>query len=172
MLEFTDINDEVINQNQQLLQKLNNEYHKPIETNQIISEITGKKIDQTTEVRLPFFTDYGRNISMGQNVFINSNVTMVDLGGIRLEDNVLIGPGSTLISVNHVEDPKHRRDLELSPVLIKKGAWIGANVTILPGITIGENAIVGAGSIVTKDVDDATIVIGNPAKKIRKIKEN
>lgn len=90
---------------------------------------------------------------------------MVDLGGITIEDDVLIGPGVYLISVNH----HHRKELELKPVLIKKNAWIGAKATILPGVTVGENAVVAAGAVVTKDVPANTVVAGMPAKVIKKI---
>ena len=94
---------------------------------------------------------------------------MVDLGGITIEDDVLIGPGVYLISVNHQLDPHHRKELELKPVLIKKNAWIGAKATILPGVTVGENAVVVAGAVVTKDVPANTVVAGMPAKVIKKI---
>ena len=94
---------------------------------------------------------------------------MVDLGGITIEDDVLIGPGVYLISVNHQLDPHHLKELELKPVLIKKNAWIGAKATILPGVTVGENAVVAAGAVVTKDVPANTVVAGMPAKVIKKI---
>lgn len=91
----------------------------------------------------------------------------MDLGGVTIDDDVLIGPRVTLISVNHVENPRQRRNLITKSVHIKRHAWLGANVTVLPGVTIGENAIVGAGSVVTKNVPDNTVVVGNPAKKLR-----
>lgn len=172
MLKSTDVNDEIVCQNQRILQDLNTSRHSRTEVRQLVGEITGKEIDESIEIRLPFYTDFGRNIKLGKNIFINSNVMLTDLGGIELEDNVLIGPNTTIVSVNHVENPSYRKDLELRPVLIKKNAWLGANVTVLPGVTIGENVIVGAGTIVTKDVPDNTMVVGNPAREIRKIKEN
>ena len=160
---------EIIAQNQRLLQNLNTQRHCECEVRQLVSEITGQKISQTTEIRLPFYTDYGHNIKLGKRVFINSNVMMVDLGGITIEDDVLIGPGAYLLSVNHKLNPKQRRELELKPVVIKKNAWIGAKATICPGVVVGENAVVAAGAVVTKDVPKNTVVAGMPAKVIKKI---
>lgn len=94
----------------------------------------------------------------------------VDLGGIYLADGTLIGPGAMLITVNHVEDPAHRRDVYAKPVHIEKNAWIGAKAMILSGVTVGENAIVGAGSIVTKDVPANMVVVGSPARVLRRVK--
>lgn len=162
---------EIIKQNQRLLQNLNTQRHCECEVRQLVSEITGQKISQTTEIRLPFYTDYGHNIKLGKRVFINSNVMMVDLGGITIEDDVLIGPGAYLLSVNHKLNPKQRRELELKPVVIKKNAWIGAKATICPGVIVGENAVVAAGAVVTKDVPKNTVVAGMPAKVIKKIDE-
>jgi acetyltransferase-like isoleucine patch superfamily enzyme len=94
----------------------------------------------------------------------------LDLGGITIEDDVLIGPKVSLITENHPVDPTNRKSLDLANIVIKKNAWIGAGAIILPGVTVGENAIVAAGAVVTKDVLDNTIVAGVPAKKIKNIK--
>ena len=161
---------EIVEQNQRLLQNLNTQRHYECEARQLISEITGQKIPKSTEIRLPFYTDYGHNIKIGERVFINSNVMMVDLGGITIEDDVLIGPGAYLLSVNHGLKPKQRKELELKPVLIKKNAWIGARATICPGVIVGENAGVAAGAVVTKDVPKNTVVAGVLAKN-RRIKK-
>lgn len=167
--ENQEIMHQIISQNQRLLQNLNTQRHCTWEVRQLISEITGEKIAENTEIRLPFYSDYGRNIKLGERVFINANVMMVDLGGITIEDDVLIGPGAYLISVNHQLAPHQRKELDLKPVLIKKNAWIGAKATILPGVTVGENAVVAAGAVVTKDVPANTVVAGMPAKIIKKI---
>lgn len=157
--------------NQPLIQELNTGSHSLTETRQLVSQITGQSIDPTTEIRLPFYSDFGRNLTVGKNVFINSGVTFTDMGGITLEDNVLIGPKVTIVSVNHPLSPAHRHGLELKPVRIKQNAWVGANATILPGVTIGENAVVAAGAVVTKAVPANTVVAGVPAKVIKKIEE-
>lgn len=93
----------------------------------------------------------------------------IDLGGIELEDNVLIGPEVKILSVNHPLDPKNRRGVILKSVKIRRNAWIGAGVTVCPGVTIGENSVIGAGSVVTKDVPSNTVYAGVPAKFIKNI---
>ncbi|NRO16490.1 DapH/DapD/GlmU-related protein [Lactobacillus helveticus] len=167
--ENQEIMQQIISHNQRFLQNLNTQRHCSCEVRQLVSEIIGDPVAYTIEIRLPFYSDYGRNIKLGERVFINANVMMVDLGGITIEDDVLIGPGAYLISVNHQLDPHHRKELELKPVLIKKNAWIGAKATILPGVTVGENAVVAAGAVVTKDVPANTVVAGMPDKVIKKI---
>lgn len=137
---------------------------------ELLSEIIGSKIDNSTTVFVPFHTNFGKHITIGKNVFINHGCSFLDIGGITIEDDVLIGPKVSLITENHPIDPSNRKSLDLKKVLIKKNAWIGAGATILPGVTIGENAIVAAGAVVTKDVFDNTIVGGVPAKLIKKIK--
>jgi acetyltransferase-like isoleucine patch superfamily enzyme len=136
---------------------------------EILGEITGSEIDQTTTVFAPFYTNFGKFISIGKNVFINHACSFLDMGGITIEDHVLIGPRVTLVTENHPADPVDRRALITRPIVIKRNAWIGANATILPGVTIGENAIVAAGAVVAKDVPDNAIVGGVPAKFIKSV---
>lgn len=137
----------------------------------ILADITQSNIDESVIVNLPFYSDFGRHIRIGKNVFINTGCTFTDLGGITIEDDVLIAPKVMIATVNHPENPADRRGLILKPVVIKQGAWIGANATILGGVTIGKNAIISAGAVVSKDVPDNAIVAGVPAKIIRQIKE-
>jgi acetyltransferase-like isoleucine patch superfamily enzyme len=106
---------------------------------------------------------------IGKNVFINHACSFLDMGGITIEDHVLIGPKVNLITENHPIDPAERRSLICEPIIIKRNAWIGAAATILPGVTIGENAVVAAGAVVSKDVAANTIVGGVPAKMIKMI---
>lgn len=157
--------------NEQLIMMLNSRYYPNEEVLKQLEKITGQTIDSSVIVSLPFYSDFGKHITFGKDIFINQNVTFVDLGGITLEDQVLIGPGSRLITVNHLISPKNRRGLNVKPIYVKKNAWIGANVTILPGVTIGENSVVGADSTVTKDVPDNVIIIGSPAKVVSNIEE-
>ena len=135
-----------------------------------LSEIIGSKIDDSTTVFVPFHTNFGKHTTIGKNVFINHGCSFLDLGGITIEDDVLIGPKVSLITENHPVDPTNRKSLDLAKIVIKKNAWIGAGAIILPGVTVGENAIVAAGAVVTKDVLDNSIVAGVPAKKIKNIK--
>lgn len=134
-----------------------------------LSELIGSTIDKSTTVFVPFHTNFGKHIKIGKNVFINHACSFLDLGGITIEDEVLIGPRVNLTTENHPVDPVKRKFLDLKSILIKRNAWIGAGATILPGVTIGENSIVAAGAVVTKDVPANTIVGGVPAKIIRGI---
>jgi len=134
-----------------------------------LSEIIGSEIDETTTVFIPFYTNFGRFIQIGKNVFINHACSFLDMGGITIEDDVLIGPKVNLITENHPLDPVNRRSLVSKPIVIKRNAWIGAAATILPGVTVGENSVVAAGAVVTADVPANTIVGGVPAKFIKNI---
>ena len=141
-------------------------------TNQIreqLSKIIGSSIDSSTIVFVPFHTNFGKHIRLGKNVFINHGCSFLDLGGIIIEDDVLIGPKVNIITENHPIDPANRKSLDLAKVVIKQNAWIGAGATVLPGVTIGQNSIVAAGAVVTKNVPDNTIVGGIPAQFIKNI---
>lgn len=135
----------------------------------ILSQITGIDIDETTVVFTPLYINYGKNTRIGKNVFINFDCVFLDLGGITIDDNVLIAPKVNLLSEGHPVAPAERQSLVPGKIHIKKNAWIGANATILPGVTIGENSIVAAGAVVSKDVPDNTIVGGIPATIIKSI---
>lgn len=135
-----------------------------------LSEIIDSKIDKSTTVFVPFYTNFGKHIKLGKNVFINHVCTFLDLGGITIEDDVQIGPKVNLITENHPVNPVKRKSLDLKSIMIKRNAWIGAGATILPGVTIGENSIVAAGAVVNKDVPDNSIFGGIPAKFIKAIK--
>ena len=134
-----------------------------------LSEIIDSQIDKSTTVFVPFYTNFGKHIKLGKNVFINHACTFLDLGGITIEDDVQIGPKVNLITENHPVDPTKRKHLDLKSIVIKRNAWIGAGATILPGVTIGENSIVAAGAVVNKDVSDNSVVGGIPAKFIKAI---
>lgn len=151
-----------------VLVKMNNS-DDPEEINNLLSKITGSDIDKTVAVFTPLYINYGKNIKIGKNVFINFDCTFLDLGGIIIEDNVMIAPKVSLLSEGHPVSPGERHTLVPGKIHIKKNAWIGANATILPGVTVGENAIVAAGAVVSKDVPDNTIVGGIPAKIIKSI---
>ena len=135
-----------------------------------LSNIIGYQIDKSTTVFAPFYTNFGRFTKIGKNVFINHACTFLDMGGITIEDEVQIGPRVNLITENHPLDPANRKALICKPIVIKRNAWIGAAATILPGVTIGENAVVAAGAVVSRDVPANTIVGGVPAKIIKAIR--
>lgn len=151
-----------------LLIQMNNS-SDPAEIRILLSRITNSEIDESVAVFTPLFINYGKHTKIGKNVFINFDCTFLDLGGITIEDNVLIAPKVNLLSEGHPLAPENRQSLVPGPIHIKKNAWIGANATILPGVTIGENAIVAAGAVVSKDVSDNTVVGGIPAKIIKGI---
>ncbi|MCY7008864.1 DapH/DapD/GlmU-related protein [Fusobacterium simiae] len=157
-------------ENEKLICEINNGYKTNEERLKFLEKITGKEIDKSVVISLPFQTDFGKHITFGKNIFINKEAMFTDLGGITIEDNVLLGPRVSLITVNHIIDPIKRRGLTTGEIFIKRNAWIGAGVTILAGVTIGENSIVAANSTVTKDVPDNVIVAGTPAKIIKKLK--
>lgn len=154
-----------------LTNKLNNTYRTTEEIREIFSEIIGKPVDPSFSMFPPFYTDCGKNIVIGKDVFINSGCKFQDQGGITIEDGALIGHNVVLATLNHNMLPEKRRNLVPKAIHIGKNVWIGSNVTILPGVSIGEGAIVAAGAVVTKHVEAKTIVGGNPARFIRKIEE-
>ena len=132
-----------------------------------LSEIIGSEIEESTIIFVPFYTNFGRFIQIGKNVFINHACSFLDMGEITVEDDVLIGPKVNLITENHALDTNVRRSLICKPIVIKRNAWIGVAATILPGVTIGENSVVAAGAVVTSDVAPNTLVGGVPAKVIK-----
>jgi acetyltransferase-like isoleucine patch superfamily enzyme len=135
-----------------------------------VCELIGRKVDDSFSLVPPFYTTGGENIRVGRNVFINQNCTLYDLGGIDIADDVMIGPNVSIITSGHPLDPAQRRACVIAkPVVIERNVWIAAGATIIGGVTIGENAVVAAGSVVTRDVPPNTLVGGNPARVIRSI---
>lgn len=151
--------------------EMNTHYHTPEELREIMSRLTGKKVDDTFRLFPPFYTDFGKNITIGKDVFINSGCHFQDQGGIEIGDGALIGHSVVLATINHAITPSEKRKNYYAPIKIGNNVWIGSNATILPGVTIGEWAVVAAGSVVTKDVAPYTIVGGIPARVIKKVRE-
>jgi acetyltransferase-like isoleucine patch superfamily enzyme len=136
----------------------------------IFSELTGKKVDDHFRLIPPFYTAYGLEIRVGRRVFINQNCTLYDLAKINIGDDVLIGPNVSIITEGHPVAPSQRRAYVVGkPIVIERNVWIAAGATIIGGVTVGENSVVAAGSVVTKDVPPNTLVGGNPARVIRSI---
>src|SRR6478609_7450448 len=146
---------------------LNTGYRTPAEVRALLAELTGKDIDPSVALFPPFYSEFGKNLTLGKDVFINLGCRFQDTGGITIGDGTLIGHGTTLTTLNHSLDPARRADMTPAPVVIGRRVWVGAAVTVVPGVTIGDGAIVGAGAVVTKDVAADTIVGGVPAKPIR-----
>jgi len=140
------------------------------EVRALFSELIGQKVDDSFILIPPFYTTGGSDIRVGRNVFVNQNCTFYDLGGLHIADDVLIGPNVSLITSGHpVEPSKRHAGVTAKPIVIEKNVWIAAGATIIGGVTIGENSVVAAGSVVTKDVPSNTLVGGNPAQVIRSI---
>ncbi len=152
-----------------LTAELNNAYHTPEEIRSLMSNLIGKPVDESFAMFPPFYTDCGKNITIGKNVFINSGCKFQDQGGITIGDGSLIGHNVVMATLDHDFAPEKRSNLHPAPIVVGKNVWIGSNATVLAGVTIGDGAIVAAGAVVTKDVTANTIVGGVPAKFIKSI---
>ena len=139
----------------------------------LLSELIGKPVDDSVFLIPPFYATGGHDMTVGRNVFVNQNCTFYDLGGLDIGDDVMIGPNVSLITSGHPVAPSQRRaSVTANPIVIERNVWIAAGATIIGGVTIGENSVVAAGSVVTKDVPPNTLVGGNPARIIRSITED
>ena len=147
--------------------EINTGYRTPEEVRSLLTRLTGKTVDETVTVFPPFHSEFGKNLTLGKDIFINIGCRFQDTGGITIGDGTLIGHGSTLTTLDHGIDPNRRADMIPARVVIGRKVWLGAGVTVVPGVTIGDGAIVGAGAVVTKDVPANAIVAGVPAKLIR-----
>ncbi|CAD9221041.1 Acetyltransferase (isoleucine patch superfamily) [Burkholderia cenocepacia] len=138
----------------------------------LFGELIGTQVDDGFVLIPPFHATGGAGMKLGRNVFVNQNCTFYDLGGLEIGDDVMIGPNVSLITSGHPVEPSRRRDGVIAkPIVIERNVWIGAGATIIGGVTIGENAVVAAAAVVTRDVPPNTLVGGNPAKVIRSIAE-
>lgn len=164
-LKMTELSDEAM----KITSELNNSYHTPDEIKVLMEELTGRTFPEGAYMFPPFYTDCGKNLKIGKNVFINSCCQFQDQGGITIGDGTLVGPKTVIATLNHHMNPSKRANLIPKPVVIGKNVWIGANVTILPGVTVGDGAIIAAGAVVSKDVEANTVVGGVPAKLIKRI---
>ena len=147
-----------------LTMEINTKYHAPEELTALFAELTGRVPGEGFGFFPPFFTDCGKNIHVGKRVFINSGCKFQDQGGIYIGDESLIGHNVVIATLNHFVEPERRSGMTPKAVRIGRRVWIGSNSTILPGVTIGDNAIVGAGSVVTRDVPANAVAVGNPAR--------
>lgn len=151
--------------------EINGRYHEPEELRALFAQLIGQPVDETFGLFPPFYTDCGKNIHIGKRVFINMGCKFQDQGGIYIGDDTLIGHNVVLATLNHALSPRKRADMIPAPIRIGSKVWIGAGAIVLPGVTIGDGAIVAAGAVVTKDVPENTIVGGVPAKPMRTISE-
>lgn len=152
--------------------EMNTGYHTPENVHEYMEHILGKPLDESTTVLPPLYIDYGKPVNIGKGCFIQQCCTFFGRGGITIGNEVFIGPKVNLITINHDVNPENRSATYGRPIVIEDKVWIGINTTILPGVKIGYGAIVGASSVVTKDVPAMTIVAGNPARIIKQIEIN
>jgi acetyltransferase-like isoleucine patch superfamily enzyme len=149
--------------------ELNSSYHEPQRVRELLALLTGKPIDESVTVFPPFYSDFGKNITLGKRIFINSGCTFQDQGGVVIGDDCLIGHNTVLATLNHDLAPDRRADMHPACIVVGNNVWFGSNVTVLPGATIGDNAVVAAASVVTKDVPENSVVVGSPARIVRSL---
>ncbi|MCF2592458.1 sugar O-acetyltransferase [Bacteroides caecigallinarum] len=149
--------------------RLNSSYNSPDEVRGLLSELFGYAVPETLRVFPPFYSDFGKNIHVGENVFINACCHFQDHGGVTLGDGCQIGHNVVFATLNHGLQPEERGITYPAPIVLGKNVWVGSNSTILQGVTIGDNAVIAAGAVVTSDVEPGTIVGGVPARFIKKI---
>ena len=152
--------------------RLNTVYHTADEVRELLSELFGYQVPQSLRVFPPLYADFGKNISVGEGVFINACCHFQDHGGVTLGDGCQIGHNVVFATLNHELLPERRNVTHPAPIVLGKKVWVGSNATILQGVTIGDNAVVAAGAVVTKDVPANTIVGGVPARVIKRIDES
>ncbi|WAP50567.1 sugar O-acetyltransferase [Arthrobacter sp. ATA002] len=151
--------------------ELNNGYHEPAQVRELLARLIGRPVDETVALFPPFSADFGRNITLGKRVFINSGCRFQDQGGINIGDDCLIGHNAVLATLNHDLAPSRRADMHPAPVTLGRNVWLGSNVTVLPGVSIGDNSVVAAGAVVTKDIPARSVAVGSPARVLRTIED-
>lgn len=149
--------------------ELNAGYHEPAEVRALLARLTGRPVDDSVTLFPPFTADFGKNIRLGARVFVNSGCRFQDQGGITIGDDCLVGHNVVIATLQHDMAPSRRGDLIPSPVVVGRNVWLGANVTVLPGVTIGDDSVIGAGSIVTRDVPARSVAVGSPARVVRSV---
>ncbi|AKG75384.1 galactoside O-acetyltransferase [Salinicoccus halodurans] len=170
--EYYDPEDLTLKHLRENAEKLMDEYNRPGQKNeaQILEMLMGYRAEGIS-IRKPFYCDYGINIRVGRNFYANYNCVFLDVGPITIGDDVFLGPGVSLITVNHPLDPEERRAGKeyARPINIGNNVWLGADVTVNPGVTIGANAVIGSGSVVVKDIPAGMVAAGNPCRPVKRV---
>ena len=148
---------------------MNNKYLPPAELRKYMSVLIGQEVDEGFGLFPPFYTNCGKNIHLGKNVFINAGCKFQDQGGIYIGDGTFIGHNVILATLNHDLNPNSRGDMWPKPIHIGQNVWIGSGAIVLPGVNIGDNSVIAAGSVVSKDVPENSVYGVNPAKLIKNI---
>ena len=147
--------------------ELNSGYQEAARVRELLAQLTGRAVDKPVTVFPPFSSDFGKSTTIGKRVFINAGCKFQDQGGVVIGDDCLIGHNTVLATLNHDLDPARRTDMHPAPIVIGRNVWIGSNATVLPGVSIGENAVIAAASVVTRDVPANSVVVGSPARVVR-----
>ena len=154
---------------QKITAEINGAYHTPEEQRALMSELTGKPVDEGFALFPPIYTDCGRNLTIGKNVFINSGCCFQDQGGVTIGDGCLIGHQVVFATLDHMLDPSDRASMVAHPITVGRNVWIGSHATILSGVTIGDNSVIAAGAVVTTSVPANCVAAGVPARTIKRI---
>src|SRR5262245_24653362 len=152
-----------------LLQAFNNEADEDRRLD-VLRELLGR-IGSGSFIQPPFACDYGNNVSIGDNVFVNFNAVLLDCAPVMIGDGTQFGPGVQLLAADHPRESQTRRDLlELArPISIGSNVWLGAAAIVLPGVSVGDDSIIGAGSVVTRDIPSGVVAVGNPCRVVREL---
>ena len=161
--------NDMSNEARRITFQLNTAYHTPDEVRRLLSSLFGYEVPDSLRVFPPFYTDFGKNITVGRDVFINACCHFQDHGGVTLGDGCQIGHNVVFATLNHELIPERRHVTLPAPIVLGRGVWVGSNATILSGVTIGDNAVVAAGAVVTKDVPSGVVAGGVPARIIKRI---
>lgn len=162
---MNDMSDEA----RRLTCEINNKYHSQDELRELFSRLFGYRVPSTFRVFPPFYTDFGKNLKVGERVFINACCHFQDHGGVTIGDGSLVGHNVVFATLNHDMRPSSRSLMTHAPITVGRDVWIGSNSTILAGVTIGDGAVVAAGAVVTRDVPPMTVVGGVPARPLKQI---
>lgn len=154
---------------QRITAVINGGFHAQEELRALFSQLTGREPGEGFALFPPFYTDFGKNIAVGRGVFINSGCCFQDQGGIEIGDGCLIGHQVVIATLGHDLDPANRKSMRPAPVRLGRNVWVGSHATILPGVSVGDDAVIAAGAVVTKDVPAATVAAGVPARIVKKI---
>lgn len=154
---------------QKITAKINGSYHTQEELRALVSELVGYEVPETFRLFPPIYSDYGKNITLGENVFINSGCCFQDQGGIAIGDGCLIGHQVVIATLNHDPSPETRASMTPKKVTLGKNVWVGSHATILPGVSVGDGSIIAAGAVVTKDVPPGCVAAGVPARVIKRL---
>jgi acetyltransferase-like isoleucine patch superfamily enzyme len=136
---------------------------------ELLAELTGWAVDESVMVFPPFYSDFGKNITLGKRVFVDSGCRFQDQGGVTIGEDCLTGHNTVFITLNHGLAPSRRADMRSAPVVVGRNVWLGSNATVPPGVTIGDDAVVAAASVVTKDAPSRAVVVARPHDEVRSV---